>query len=172
MRLGRFLLVAALSVSASYGAAACAVPAPPRQVFVPPPPFDASPYPGSFYFGSDNLWTVLPENGTWGTQHDRPTYDRRKIAWFSKNFSRPGQEVNLKVEARKLDGGDTLIHPSRATNGFLPERQEAFMLSSIEFPSTGCWEISAHYGASGLRFVVWVTPYITRSNSSSASLKK
>jgi hypothetical protein len=38
---------------------------------------------GSFYFGSDDFWTMLPCNGVCETQHDHATYDRRKIAWFA-----------------------------------------------------------------------------------------
>lgn len=158
MRQAWFLLVTALPVCSAYGAPVCAVTEAPKQVFVPPPPFEASPEAGHFYFGSDDFWTILPENGTWGTQHDQPTYDRRKIAWFSRSFWwLSGQESQLKVQARKLDGSNISIHGGRATNGFLPNRQESFMLSSIEFPSTGCWEITAQFRGQELKFTVLVT---------------
>jgi hypothetical protein len=32
----------------------------------------------------------------------------------------------------------------------------AFMLTGIELPAAGCWEITGHYHGSSLRFVVWV----------------
>jgi hypothetical protein len=38
------------------------------------------------------------------------------------------------------------------------------MLNSIEFPATGCWEISARYHSHELTFVVWVAPYTASSN--------
>jgi hypothetical protein len=150
----------AFTISAlCYAVPPCAVTQPPDHVFVPPPPYEASPGEGSFYFGSDDFWTMLPGNGVWETQHDHATYDRRKIAWFSKDYwwlSRT--EDGLKVDARKLDSGSEAIHGGGATNGFIRERQTSFMLNSIEFPSPGCWEISASWQAHELKFVVWVRP--------------
>ena len=158
MRRAWLLLVTALPVCSAYAAPACAVTEPPRQIFVPPPPFDAVPYPGDFYLGTDGFWTSLPANGVWETLHDQPTYDRRKIGWFSKDFWwLSGQEAQLNVEARKLDGSHTSIHGGSATNAFLSDRQESFMLSAIEFPSTGCWEITARFRGQELKFTVLVT---------------
>jgi hypothetical protein len=144
----------------------CSVTKPPSEVFVPPPPYAALPFEQStFYFGSDGFWTILPNDGVWFTQHDTSTYDRRKIVWFSKNYwllSR--KEDDLVVDAKRLDGAAEAVRVAGATNGFIPERQESFMLNSIEFPTTGCWEISASYYGHELKFVVWVTPYTASSN--------
>lgn len=115
MRPAGFLLVTALAVSSAYGGPVCAVTQPPPQVFVPLPPFAASPEPGHFYFGSDDFWTILPDNGTWGTQHDQPTYDRRKISWFSSGYwwlSEPQPNVTIirrlpwsRIEVHALGDG-------------------------------------------------------------------
>jgi hypothetical protein len=123
------------------------------------------PPPGAFYFGSDDLWVFLPNDGVWSTIHDGPTYSRRKIAWFSKSFWwRAQQESDLIVDARKLDGGDQSVHGEQATNAFLSEYQESFIFSGIEFPATGCWEVSARFQSHKLKFVVWVKPYTASSN--------
>jgi hypothetical protein len=148
-----------------YAAPPCAVTEAPSHVFVAPPPYGASPGEGEFYFGSDDFWTILPGNGVWETQHDQPTYDRRKIVWFSKDYwwlSR--QESDLTVDARKLSGSAESVHGGRATNAFIPEHQTSAMMNSIEFRSTGCWEISARWHDHELKFVDWVTPYTASSN--------
>ena len=143
----------------------CVATKAPGQVFVPPPPYEAAPGEGAFYFGSDDFWTILPSNGIWEAQHDQLTYDRRKIVWFSKDYWwLSQQESDLRVDARKLNGGTESVRGEGATNAFIPEHQTSAMLNSIEFPSTGCWEISARWHDHELRFVVWVMPYTTSSN--------
>jgi len=166
VRIARTVVLIALTVSAiCYAAPSCAVTEPPSHVFVPPPPYEASSGEGSFYLGSDDFWTILPSNGVWETRHDQTTYDRRKIVWFSQDywwFSR--QEEDLRVDARKLDGGSESVHVAWATNSFVPEHQTSAMMNAIEFPSTSCWEISARWHDHALKFVVWVTPYTASSN--------
>jgi hypothetical protein len=161
----RFAILIVFTASTiSYAAPPCAVTEPLSHVFVPPPPYEASPGQDEFYFGTDDFWTILPSDGVWQTQHDQATYDRRKIPWFSKDYwwlSR--SEEDLVVDAKRLDRAGS-VHQPGATNAFTPERQTSAMLNSIEFPSTGCWEISAHWHDHELKFVVWVKPYTTSSN--------
>src|ERR1700722_5720525 len=40
----------------------CSVTKPANQPFAPPPPYPAKPSGGQFWFGTDRLWTALPEN--------------------------------------------------------------------------------------------------------------
>ena len=158
MHFARSVVLLALANSV-YALPPCAVTPPPAHAFVPPPPYDDWRSGNSFYFGSADFWTQLPGNGVWETRHDQPTYDRRKIVWFSKDYWwLSQQESDLKIDARKLDVGVESVHVAWATNGFIPERRQSFMLNSIEFPSTGCWEISASWHAHELKFVVWVAP--------------
>jgi hypothetical protein len=165
VRLARTGVLIALTVNAiCYAAPPCAVTEAPSHVFVPSPPYEAVPPKDTFYFGSDDLWLFLPNNGVWDTQHGGWSYDRRKIAWFSRGYWWLSQsEKNLIVDAKRLDGVES-VHGAPATNAFDPERQESFMFSGIEFPATGCWEISARFQGHGLKFVVWVTPYTASSN--------
>jgi hypothetical protein len=137
----------------------CHVTKAPDKVFVPPPPHDPLPPGGTFYFGSDDLWVFLPNDGVWDTLRDGANYDRRKIAWFSKGYRRLSESQNdLDVEARRLDGAES-VQGGPPFNVLLPETKESFMFSGIAFPATGCWEVSAWYQKSHeLKFVVWVTP--------------
>ena len=42
--------------------------------FVPPSPYDAEPYPGGAWFGTDRLWTAPPADGVWrGLESYTPT---------------------------------------------------------------------------------------------------
>jgi hypothetical protein len=113
------VLIALAACAICYAAPPCAVTEAPSHVFVPPPPYEASPGEGAFYFGSDDFWTILPNNGVWETQHDQRTYDRRKIVWFSKDYWwLSQQETGLGVDARKLSEGTESVHGERATNAF------------------------------------------------------
>lgn len=143
----------------------CQVTKAPRQVFVPPPPHDPLPPDNTFYFGSNDLWVFLPNNGVWDTLRDGANYDRRKIAWFSKSYWwLSQQERDLVVDSKPLDRVAEAVHAGGATNSFVPEQQTSAMLNSIEFSSTGCWEITARYRDHELKFVVSVMPYTASSN--------
>ena len=44
------------------------------SLFVPPSPYESNVGPGTFWFGTDRLWTNLPANGTWrGLGHYTPS---------------------------------------------------------------------------------------------------
>src|SRR6266478_2638906 len=47
----------------------CPVTQAPADPLVPPPPFSAKPGKGSFWFGSEKLWTVLDADGVWRGLH-------------------------------------------------------------------------------------------------------
>jgi hypothetical protein len=161
------VLIACATVCLSHAAPppTCAVTEAPSPVFIPPPPYASWRLEnGTFFSGSDDFWTILPSNGVWETQHDHATYDRGKIAWFSKGYwwlSRT--EEDLVVDAWRLDGLGESVRVNGATNAFVRDIQVSAMLNSIEFPSTGCWEVSAHWHSHELNFVVWVTPYTASS---------
>src|SRR5580704_11540475 len=64
----------------------CSVTKPANQPFAPPPPYPAKPSGGQFWFGTDRLWTALPETGAWiglgpYTPSD-PTF-RQKLAFVN-----------------------------------------------------------------------------------------
>ena len=158
----RSLLLFVLAAIVAQGAPpeSCSVTRPPSQVFVPPPPFEAAPTEGAEYlFGSDDFWLSLPKDGIWETQHEQSRYVRTKIPWFSKSFWwRSTEKDGLTVDAKRLDGDAETVHKVGAASGFIPESQQSFMINSIEFPTTGCWEIRASYQNHELKFTVWVTP--------------
>jgi hypothetical protein len=70
------------------------------------------------------------------------------------------QTPSLTLSARRLDvpGQEIAASSGKATNGWRDDDDiGAFMLTGIELPAAGCWEVTGHYRARELSFVVWVT---------------
>jgi hypothetical protein len=58
------------------------------------------------------------------------------------------------VTAKRIDGDAPVFERSTATNAYHPSFGWA-MLTDVEIPTPGCWEISLQYGEERLSFVVW-----------------
>lgn len=56
---------------------------------------------------------------------------------------------------RRRPGGAPAFEHTGGTNGYQADMGE-FMLTGVEVPTAGCWEITGRYGAAKLSFVVWV----------------
>ena len=127
--------------------------------FEPPAPYPANaPFPGEFWFGSEHLWTALPDNGVWSDLPHNPDGYTQKIFWWSSLFSLKDEpEPALVVFGERLDAKAPPLKVSKATNAFAEDIGTA-MLVGVDFPTEGCWEITGRYKKSGLSFVIWVTP--------------
>lgn len=86
---------------------------PPTPAFVPPAPYPPQPYPtdpptpNEVWYGTDALWTMLPENGVWGAT-GLPYSDGfywMKLLWFHYGYDWQ-KEPNppLTITGRRLDG--------------------------------------------------------------------
>ena len=137
----------------------CPVTKPADQPFVPPPPHSAKPPRGQFWFGTDRLWTRLPETGAWiGLGHytpDDPTFRQKLFFW------RQGYDPHAETQARLTVSGeriDALAQPLQSdgpgTGSWTADDQ--FLVTGINFPTIGCWKITGRYGSDELKFVVWV----------------
>ena len=102
-----------------------------------------------------------------------------RLQWRSSGF-RPGTEAYLKIEVRNLKGGPVTARISEARNAYIPSvqpgraltREEAlamvreaegspenwWMLTGVDFPEPGCWEIAADYLGQKLTFVIESVP--------------
>jgi hypothetical protein len=134
--------------------ATCPVTKPSDKPFVPPYPYPPRPYPGGSWFGTDRLWTAAPV--AWrGLSHytpDDPTF-RQKMQWWRQGYDYRTEPIpKLRVTGRRLDApAPPLISEVNNVAGTLPS-----MMVGINLPSLGCWEITGHYEADELTFVVWV----------------
>lgn len=139
--------------------ATCPVTLPQDPPFKPPLPYLAQiPYEGEFWYGTQDLWTILNVDGTWSQlPHDENGYTQ-KIYWERQGYdwlTEPQPE--LTVTGRRLDSKSPPLIATNATNGY-QEEVKSFMLVGVEIPSPGCWEITGHYHNHDLSFVVLITP--------------
>jgi hypothetical protein len=139
----------------------CPVTKPPNPLFVPPAGYANNNWQGGdFLYGSSALWTIIHPH-TWranGNDGYKLAYWRLGFVWTKE--SRP----ELTVVARRLDGTDPLVWAPRASgikaNGVETPDGMA-MMTGIDIPAPGCWEIAAHYiypnrsKAQDLRYTIW-----------------
>src|SRR5262249_50416323 len=111
--------------------------------------------PSSFFFGTPKLSVLL--------RH--PWSLHENIRWFSDDVHFP-TPVNMKVTGRRV-GALTVDEMARSvdvdaltpktTSGPAVGRTKdgaTVILSSMEFPTSGCWEITARMNEAELRFVI------------------
>jgi hypothetical protein len=137
----------------------CPVTRPPEALFTPPAPYPSAP-PGeqAFWYGTEALWTVVPETGVWSGLPDNPGGYTQKVLWWRKGYSWTAEpQPRLTVSGRRLDAPAPPLNVSRATNAFAEDIQSA-MLVGVDFPTLGCWQIAGQYAGTELSFVVWVAP--------------
>lgn len=104
----------------------------------------------STWYGSEALAVQLPVDGVWPTTGPGALI-AVKLFWWSAGF-RPGMESNLKVTVRRVDGSPGAAVVSRPTNAHV--LGDWTMLTGIDFPDAGCWEITGEYLGQRLAFVV------------------
>ncbi len=137
----------------------CSVTLPDTSSFKPSiPSLPTEPFPGEFWFGFESLWTSLPSDGVWSSlPHNADGYTQ-KIFWWSERFSLKDElEPDLVVFGERLDKDASPLKVSKATNASASDIGSA-MLVGVDFPTSGCWEITGQYKKTGLTFVIWVAP--------------
>ena len=136
----------------------CRVTKPSDKPFTPPLHYPAMPYEGTFWFGSNRLWTALPVNGTWrGLPHytpDDPSF-RQKLFFWRQGYDPHAERSRLTVTGRRTDSLAPPLLSDQTSNGSW-KGNESFIVTGINFPTVGCWEITGHYESDKVTFVVWV----------------
>jgi hypothetical protein len=137
---------------------ACPVTTRPDPAFVPPRPYPASPTHGSYWYGTPELWTLLGRT-VWQSHslpHNGNGY-RQKIFWWRPGFNGKTEPVPaLSVTGRRLDGPGAFVNPLPATNASSPDFGGWAMLTGVDIPAPGCWELTGEYHGRSLSFVVLV----------------
>jgi hypothetical protein len=135
----------------------CLVTKPSDRPFIPPPPYPVKRSKDYFWFGTDRLWTSLPVKGTWGRlghyEPDDPTFRQKLFFWRQGYDWHTEPRPNLKVVGRRLDAPAAPLLADRANN---VTSEPAAMVVGINFPTTGCWEITGHFENDEVTFVVWI----------------
>jgi len=105
-------------------------------------------HPAGVWYGTPELWTVLPATGE---------YKPRKSVWWSSRFGGPPSEEkpDVRVVARRLDAQRAPIESAGPGTNAFTETDGGFMIA--DFPAElprGCWEVTATYKGASLRYVV------------------
>jgi hypothetical protein len=145
----------------------CHVTLPSDGVYEPPFQGFGPSQPSQFYFGTENLWTVLPRDGTWrgpypGAARDDLVYEN-KIPWSRHTAAL--KVGPLTVKGKRLDGPAPTFVGTDEPFGY----NRGGIIGGISIPVYGCWEITAQYDDQRLTFTVWVTSLATHEPSSPAS---
>ena len=135
----------------------CLTTLPATPAFTPPQQYAERGVPGSFWYGSNDLWTQLPANGLWRGLNNDGNYLTKLIFWRDGYDWRKESNPQLVVTARRLDGSAPAVAVTNARSIFVTQGRPAMMVA-IGIPGAGCWQITAFYGGTALDFVVAVQP--------------
>jgi len=138
---------------------ACLTTFPSNPPFRPPSPYDGLSADG-YWYGTNELWTVLPFDGSWHMQGnvDKGGGYVTKLIFWRKGFNAYEEpRPNLIVTAKRLDDDSRSVAIASASAVFITGKTPA-MMTGIRIPSPGCWQITGHYRGYALTFVVAVAP--------------
>lgn len=154
---GMSILSVAVPVSGQDGPA-CPVTAPAQPTFTAPAPYPSTAPYSSFWHGDERFWTMLQPGGIWARLPRNERGYRQKVFWWYPGFDRRVEaRPDLKVFGRRLDGVESFVHPSPATNAHHADFGGWTILTGIDIPTTGCWELIGSYRGQTVAFIVWVT---------------
>jgi hypothetical protein len=133
-------------------AADCPVTKPPNPVFTPPPSYPQA-QGNSYYVGTPKLW-VLVYAAPWSDLPRWPEGYRQKIAWWSDGYDAKADPLpSIAISGRRLDGNAPPMVVTGANGSWT---NVDFIMSGVNFPTTGCWEITGKFKGAKVQFVVWV----------------
>ena len=130
----------------------------PDPAFAAPSPYPSSaPRAGSAWFGTPELWTMLDADGeVWPASGVPEVSVKEKTFWWSSAWNaRSEQEPAITVTGKRLDGPGS-FRSDHGTNATAPDLGGDAMLVGVEFPSPGCWQLTAEYRDAALSYVVWI----------------
>src|SRR3990172_11533760 len=136
----------------------CPLTVPQDPLFTPPSAYSDLGFEGEFWYGSNSLWTAIPQNGVWSGLLYNPEGYTQKVFWWREGYVWTEEpEPALTVTGERLDATAPQLNVSKATNAYAGDIGSA-MLVGVDFPTLGCWKITGQYEKTELSFVVWVAP--------------
>ena len=156
--------VAALAVTSALFTASpsaqtteCAVTTTPQSPFTAPAPYPAQAPSSGFWHGNERFWTMLGSDGTWAGLPRNERGFRQKVFWWYPGFDgRVEGRPELTVFGRRLDGPGSFVS-GPATNAHHVDFGGWTILTGIDVPTRGCWELTGTYRGESVTFVVRVT---------------
>ena len=154
------LLTLVASALPAFPADSCPITKAPAPAFVPPVPYNSSPLSGGFLLGSESLWTFVNTHDLSPdpTRSEAP-YSFKLVYWHpGLNWSNTREANDLTVVARRLDAPYAPIVFTHRGNmvGHLSADapNEVAMMTGLNLPSGGCWEIAADFKGEHLNYVI------------------
>ena len=136
----------------AFAASSCPVTNSPTPAFVPPPRYPRSQGTG-FYLGTSKLWVYVYPS-PWSNLPRWPEGYRQKIAWFSEGYNAHADpEPAIVISGRRLDGDAPPLIVTGANGSWT---SVDFIMSGVNFPKAGCWEITGRFKGAEVKFVVLV----------------
>ncbi len=102
------------------------------------------------FISQEGIWDMLPpgREGGYG----------QKIFWkFPGYVWTEEQTPDLDIVAEQLDGDGYFVQTEPATNAFADSLHGSSILTGVEFPQAGCWQITGEYRDATLTFVAWIS---------------
>ena len=144
-------------INPAEGRNGCPVTSAPDPPFAPPLPYRPHTANGQFLYGTPALWALV--NTHWRV------HDGSKLPYFRQGFdSQKEPDPRLTVVARRIDSASPMVWAGWASSASIDDTVERmFMVTGLRIPTSGCWEISAHYtpdrgNIRTLTYTVWVEP--------------
>ena len=136
---------------------ACPITVPPDPPFVPPAPYRPNPSQGTFWYGTNGLWTQLGVKGVWrGLPRHESGYFNKLFLWEQGYDVRKDPQPDIILALRRLD---TQVPPVTSRGGTNAHFDGVWtMLTGVRFPTEGCWEVTSYHSGHTLTFTVSVLP--------------
>lgn len=150
----RHSLILALMVGSVMPLAAgtCPVTKAPEPPFVPPAPY-AQARGRSFDLGTAKLWVTVYSD-PWRNLPLWPEGYRQKIVWWSEGYNaRADPKPAISISGRRLDGSAPPMVVTGANGSWT---NVDFIMSGVNFPTKGCWEIKGAFKGAEVTFIVSV----------------
>ena len=155
MRLTEIALLFAMGTGSAFASDTCPVTTPPEPAFVPPSPYRNAGSDRAFYVGTAKLW-VLVHAGPWRGLPLWPEGYRQKIVWWSEGYqAKDDPTPAISITGRRLDAPSPPMIVTGANGSWTTED---FIMSGVNFPTAGCWEVTGRLRGGEAKFVVLVEP--------------
>jgi len=139
-----------VSTSVAYADERCPASSPATPAFVPPQPYSPAPFgEDTFLVGSRDLWVSVAKSPWHGLRH--------KVFWWRPGYNGAQEpRPNLTLTIRPIASRVTSSIDRPATNAQFGG--EWSMLTMVDFPAPGCWEIRGAYEGHSVAFVASIEP--------------
>lgn len=142
----------------------CRVTLPSDGVFEPPSPvfgWSSARTPEQFLYGTAELWTVLPADGTlrgWGPEKTGDFAYHGLRGWYRTGAPFLEQDGPVSLKGKRLDGPAPSFETHKSETQYPgKDGTPAMTGTGMDVPVFGCWEFTGHYKHQDLTFTLWVT---------------